>query len=55
MEESEDNGSARRLNILAQVALEVEEKQIIPESLILEERVSTQRVLKRSRRKKNLG
>ena len=41
MDGSEDSGSVRRLDILAQVALEVEEKRIIPESLIWEEGVST--------------
>jgi len=55
MDGSEDSGSVRRLDILAQVALEVEEKRIIPKSLIREEGVSTQKVIRRSRRKRNIG
>jgi len=54
MDISDGSMNARHLDILAQVALEAEEKQTIPESLIQEEVVSTKKVIRISRRNKNL-
>jgi len=51
MDRSDGSVNARRLDILAQVALEAEEKQAIPEPLIQEEVVNTKKVIRRSRRK----
>lgn len=45
----------RRLDILVQVALEAKEKQVVQEPPIKEGEVNMKRVIKRSRRNRNLG
>lgn len=55
MGRSDSSVNARRLDILAQVALEAEKEHIVPEPLIQEEMVNTKKVIRRSRRKINIG
>lgn len=47
--------STRRLDVLAQVAVEVEEKQVLSESLVLEVGPSNQVPLRRSRRNRHFN
>jgi len=47
--------AARRFDALVQVAAEEDEKQILPESIVLEAGPSVQAPLRRSRRKRHFG
>jgi len=47
--------AARRFDVLAQVATEVDEKQVFPDSIVLEAGPSVQVPVRESRRKRHFG